>query len=49
MALLAVSDKDSIATVKNLEAKHGSAWLEKWLALRDVNPHVITNLLRKKS
>ena len=37
LALLAVSDKDSVAKVKELEQRHGDKWLPEWLALRGIN------------
>jgi type IV secretion system protein VirB4 len=37
LAFVGVSDKDSIATIKTLEAKHGDAWVHKWLAGRGLN------------
>ncbi len=44
LALLAVSDKDSLAKVKQLEQKHGDKWLAEWLALRGVSPSVIQSI-----
>ncbi len=42
LALLAVSDKDSVASVKELERKHGDGWLGEWLRMRGVDPAVIS-------
>lgn len=41
LALLAVSDKESVATVKLLEQKYGDMWLPEWLAMRGVDPRVL--------
>jgi type IV secretion system protein VirB4 len=41
LALLAVSDKDSVARVGELERKHGDGWLGEWLRLRGIEPAVI--------
>ncbi len=41
LALIAVSDKDSVANVKSLETRYGDGWLHEWLRLRRVNPSVI--------
>jgi type IV secretion system protein VirB4 len=32
MAFVGASDKDSLALIKQLAAKHGSQWVEEWLA-----------------
>ncbi len=40
LALIAVSDKDSVARVKELETRYGDAWLSEWLRLRHVNPSI---------
>ena len=37
MAVAGTTDKDSIAMIKNLEQKHGSAWISKWLDFRGVS------------
>jgi type IV secretion/conjugal transfer VirB4 family ATPase len=37
LAFVGASDKDSIATIKTLEAKHGDAWVHEWLAGRGLN------------
>jgi type IV secretion system protein VirB4 len=37
LAFVGASDKDSIATIKTLEAKHGDAWVYEWLAGRGLN------------
>jgi type IV secretion/conjugal transfer VirB4 family ATPase len=36
MAFVGASDKESIAAIKALEARHGGAWVHEWLALRDL-------------
>jgi type IV secretion system protein VirB4 len=36
MAFVGASDKDSLATIKMLEAKHGKAWVNEWLKLRNL-------------
>jgi len=37
LSFVGASDKDSIATIKTLEAKHGDAWVHEWLAGRGLN------------
>ncbi|MDD5493547.1 MAG: VirB4 family type IV secretion/conjugal transfer ATPase [Dehalococcoidia bacterium] len=37
LAFVGVSDKDSIATIKALEAKYGAGWVHEWLAVRGLN------------
>jgi type IV secretion system protein VirB4 len=37
LSFVGASDKDSIATIKTLEAKHGDAWVHQWLAGRGLN------------
>jgi len=37
LAFVGASDKDSIATIKTLESKHGDAWVHQWLAGRGLN------------
>lgn len=37
LAFVGASDKDSIATIKTLEAKHGDTWVYEWLAGRGLN------------
>jgi type IV secretion system protein VirB4 len=37
LAFVGASDKDSIATIKTLEAKHGDVWVNQWLAGRGLN------------
>jgi len=41
LSLLAVSDKESLAKVKELEQRYGGQWLAEWLMLRGVSPAVI--------
>jgi type IV secretion system protein VirB4 len=36
MAFVGASDKDSLATIKMLEAKHGRGWVNEWLKLRNL-------------
>ena len=35
--LSAATDKESIATIKELEARHGNGWVREWLALRGLD------------
>jgi type IV secretion system protein VirB4 len=37
LALVGVSDKASVATIKRLEAEAGPAWVQQWLALRGLD------------
>ena len=37
LSFVGASDKDSTATIKTLEAKHGDAWVHEWLAGRGLN------------
>lgn len=37
LAFVGASDKDSVAAIKNLEAKFGDAWVDEWLASRGLN------------
>lgn len=37
LAFVGASDKDSIATIKTLEAKHGDGWVHEWLTGRGLN------------
>lgn len=37
LAFVGASDKDSIATIKQLEARYGDAWVHEWLAIRKLN------------
>jgi type IV secretion system protein VirB4 len=37
LAFVGASDKDSIATIKILEAKHGDVWVHQWLVGRGLN------------
>lgn len=37
LSFVGASDKDSISTIKTLEAKHGDAWVHEWLAGRRLN------------
>ncbi|MDR1613848.1 MAG: conjugal transfer protein TrbE [Planctomycetota bacterium] len=46
LALLAVSDKDSVARVKDLERKRGDKWLVEWLVSRGVDPGVVKTLAK---
>ncbi|MDR1611525.1 MAG: conjugal transfer protein TrbE [Planctomycetota bacterium] len=46
LALLAVSDKDSVARVKDLERRRGGGWLAEWLALRGVDAAVINQIAK---
>lgn len=37
LAFVGATDKESIAQIKQLEAKHGGAWVHHWLASRNLN------------
>ena len=37
LAFVGVSDKESIATIQELEARHGSLWVDEWLKLHNLN------------
>ncbi len=37
MAFVGASDKESIATIKQLEAKYGNGWMAEWLAMRNID------------
>lgn len=37
LALVGASDKESVATIKNLEARFGDGWVKEWLAGRGLN------------
>jgi type IV secretion system protein VirB4 len=37
LAFVGVSDKESIATIRNLEAKLGHKWVAAWLSSRGIN------------
>jgi type IV secretion/conjugal transfer VirB4 family ATPase len=37
LAFVGATDKESIAQIKQLEAKHGGAWVHQWLASRNLN------------
>jgi type IV secretion system protein VirB4 len=37
LSFVGASDKDSIATIKTLETKHGDAWVHEWLSGRGLN------------
>jgi type IV secretion system protein VirB4 len=36
MAFVGVSDKDSLALIRQLEATHGNNWVTEWLALKNL-------------
>ena len=36
LAFVGISDKETLATLKALEARHGPRWVDAWLALKDV-------------
>jgi type IV secretion system protein VirB4 len=36
MAFVGVSDKDSLALIKQLETTHGNDWVTEWLALKNL-------------
>lgn len=37
LAFVGSTDKESIAVIKGLEAKHGDGWVREWLAMRGLN------------
>lgn len=37
LAFVGASDKESVATIKQLEARYGDAWVHEWLASRNLN------------
>jgi len=37
LAFVGASDKESVATIKQLEAKFGDQWIDEWLARKQVN------------
>lgn len=37
LAFVGATDKESLAQIKQLEAKHGGAWVHQWLASRNLN------------
>jgi len=37
LAFVGASDKDSLAAIKALEARHGAAWVDAWLAARNLH------------
>ena len=37
LAFVGASDKESIATIRTLEAKHGPRWTQEWLKSRNIN------------
>ena len=37
MSFIGASDKDSIATIRMLEARHGKGWVSEWLKMRNIN------------
>jgi type IV secretion system protein VirB4 len=45
LSLVAVSDKDSVATIRKLEAELGDDWLPEWLKLRGLPPDTVQTLL----
>lgn len=40
LAFVGATDKDSIATIKGLEARLGPRWVDEWLSLRGVTPQI---------
>ncbi len=36
MAFVGVSDKDSLALIRQLESMHGNDWVGEWLALKNL-------------
>ena len=47
LALVAVSDKESLAKIRELERKLGDAWLPEWLALRGVDAGIVSSITKK--
>ena len=47
LALLAVSDKESLAKVKELEQRYGGGWLGEWLAFKGVDSSVILKIAKE--
>jgi type IV secretion system protein VirB4 len=47
LSLLAVSDKESLAKVKELEQRYGGGWLGEWLALKGVDSSVIMKIVEE--
>jgi type IV secretion/conjugal transfer VirB4 family ATPase len=43
LAFVGASDKESIAAIKSLEAKHGDAWVDQWLRTKGLNLNDYTN------
>lgn len=39
LAFVGSTDKESIATIKKLEASHGQAWVHEWLRIKGLNLH----------
>jgi type IV secretion system protein VirB4 len=39
LAFVGASDKESVAAIKQLEAKFGNRWVEEWLSIRGVTSH----------
>jgi type IV secretion system protein VirB4 len=39
LAFIGATDKESVATIKTLEAKHGERWVHEWLASRGLDLH----------
>jgi len=37
LAFVGASDKESVATIKQLETKYGDQWIDEWLARKQVN------------
>ena len=46
LSLLAVSDKDSLAKVRELEQRFGRDWLPEWLALRGIDPATVSSITK---
>lgn len=45
LALVAISDMASVATVKQLIAVHGDKWLGEWLKMRGIDPEIIAKVV----
>lgn len=48
LALVAVSDKDSLAKVRALESRFGSDWVYEWFRIRGVDETVIEEIRRRR-
>lgn len=49
LALTAVSDKDSVSFVKQMEVKHGFNWLYEWLRFKRIDERLIESIQNERS